>query len=200
MPTRIPGFAVEQIAWEIERTLLESYDDARMAVDRAAVAMDQERADLRGVAYVPIVTEPVPAENIHVGYLPSFVREDDHVGNYPLVAIEPTRVGPDAEDARQDQQDVFLDMVTIHVGAKASPAEGEDVVYRRTVRMAEAVFYLVRTNTRLTRILRGMSNPMQGLLSEPWKYPAEDGHGEEWWFRVCGQEYQVKNYSPPEGV
>lgn len=198
-PVRSTGFAIEQIVWEIERILLASYDDARMVIDAAAVAMDQERADLRGVAYVPIVTEPVPAENIHPGQLPSFVREDDRLTNYPLIAIEPTRVAPDAEDARQDQQNVHLDFVTIHVGAKASPEEAEDVVYRRTVRMAEAIYWLVRNNPRLHHILKGVSNPMTGLLSEPWRYPAIDGHGDEWWFRVCGQEFQIKNYSAPEG-
>ena len=71
-----------------------------------------------------------------------------------------------------------------------------DISYRRAMRMAEAVHRVMTIgDNKLRQITSGVAGPMLVERSEPWLFPAEDGHGEDWVWRAVMHQYQIRNYS-----
>jgi hypothetical protein len=209
-PARVVGFGSETVINRIEAVLLDAYDEALVAIDQRQAPEDEARALLRDIPYVPVITPAVPAENIHPGYLPSFIQTADEYRFYPLVAIVPDTIMKDPENVMQDQQNVFANAITIHVLSRNDDAIPEDdplaamaaqgLVERRVVRMAEAMRLLVRTDARLRMIFGSDADPIMQRIAEPWKFPVEDRRGQDYMFCAVGMEFSVKNYSPPEEV
>lgn len=193
------GFGVEEVVDDIEIVLTAKLNDALDGINQRLAARDQARAVRRGVAYVPFVVQPIVPSHFHTGSIPAFVQDHDREDNYPLIAIVPGRVSPAAESGSQDQYDIFQDFVSIHAFALASPAEGgieamAEHSFRRAVRYAEAIYKVMREDAKLSRLIRGLSNPMQALISEPWLFPVGEGEtGEDWCWQAAGTEYQIKN-------
>jgi len=194
MPAIIEGLGSELIVDEIFLVMREQLNDAIVYVADGMATHDQMFADRSGADYEPIVVEEVPFDNFHIGDIPSFVQTDDRVANYPMCVVMPGITVPDAENASADQYDILDTQVQIHVFARANPVEGPVVAYRRSTRMAEAVHRVVKT-TALWHLVAGVSGPMLVTRSEPWFFPAEDGHGEDWCWRAVMHQYQIKNYS-----
>lgn len=199
MPSLYRGFGVEEVVDDIEIVLTEKLNDAILAVNARLDDRDQARAARRGVEYVPLEVQPIDADHFHTGSIPAFVQTADRSAYYPLIAIVPGRIAPAPESASTDQYDVFQDFVSIHAFALASPEVGgietmAETSYRRAVRYAEAIYKVMREDRQLSALLRGLSNPMQALISEPWLFPEEEGDvGKDWCWQAAGTEYQIKN-------
>jgi hypothetical protein len=199
MPTMYKGFGVEEVVDDLEIVLTEQLNDAILVVSERLAARDEARAIRRGIPYVPLEVPTIPPANFHTGSIPAFVQQSDRAAQYPMVAIVPGRVAPAAESASMDQYDIFQDFVSVHAFALASPAEGgvenmTENAYRRAVRYAEAIYYVMRTDRKMRSLLSGLSNPMQALISEPWLFPEGEGEiGEDWCWQAAGTEYQIKN-------
>lgn len=203
MPTILEGIGTERLVDEVFLIMLEKFNDALLVQQARGELLDAERAVRLGFALPPVVLDPVSADpregfpygNFHVGSIPSFVQTDDRVSNYPCLVVMPGRTTPDAEDSVMDHYSVLSNALVFHCFAKASPAEGTEISYRRAQRMAEAVNTVVGVDNNLHRIASGISGPTLVDRSEPWLFPAEDGHGEDWSWVAVMTQYQVKNYS-----
>lgn len=194
MPVLIEGLGSELIVDEIFLVMREQLNDAIDYISRGMIENDQTFARRVERQYQELVVEHVPDDNFYIGDIPSFVQTEDRVVNYPMIVVMPGVTIPDAENSSMDQMDVYNTGVQIHVFARANPVEGPEVAYRRSTRMAEAVHHVVKTTT-LWHVVAGVSGPQLVTRSEPWFFPAEDGHGEDWCWRAVMHQYQVKNYS-----
>ena len=106
---------------------------------------------------------------------------------------------------RNDHLNVFRNGFTVHCLAKAAP-EGDvnntgvdaasDVVFRRAVRMGEAVHLVLYQDPTTNRMISGASNPMRGQQSLPWTYQ-RNGIGPNIWFQAVGTSYTIKSYNSP---
>ena len=201
MPSILMGLGAEEIVDEAFLVVRESLNDAIAAQKTRWDDMDKTRATRMGSVWSQLVVEEVPADNFHIGSIPSFVQTDDRVAHYPMVVVTPGRTIPDGEDARMDHYSVYQNAVSFHSFARANPEEGAEVAYRRAMRMAEAVHRVVHLERGLRQLVAGVSGPILVDRSEPWFFPAEDGHGEDWCWMAVMHQYQVKNYSHmPEEV
>jgi hypothetical protein len=201
MPSVLEGLGTEAVVDEIFLVLRERLNDAIAYQQARWDAHDQARATRLGVGWEQLLIEPVEPDNFHSGVLPSFIMEDDRVEAYPLVAVTPGTTIPDAENVTFDQIDVYNNAVVVHAFGRGNPTEGAEVAYRRSMRMAEAVHQIIHTDRSLKKIIKGVSAPQLVNRSEPWKFPAGDGHGEDWVWMAVAHQYQVKNYSqPPQEV
>jgi hypothetical protein len=198
MPAVYEGMGIEQLVDAIDIVLRDKFAAALSYQQAKGDAHDQQRAAALGVAWVPIVLDPVPATNFHAGSLPSFIQSDDREERYPLVATVPARIAPDPEDLLMDQMGVVQNFLSVHCFAKAADP---NTSWRKSMRMAEAVYQIVTTDRRISGKIQ-RKTPNNVLLSEPWLFYANgEDHGKELWWFAIGQEFQVKNYiKPPEGV
>ena len=118
---------------------------------------------------------------------------------------------PDAEDIRLDHMDVFRSGFTVHCLAKAAKEpipQGDfsgvnidaasDIVFRRAVRMGEAVHLVLHSDPGASRLISGSSNPTRGQQSLPWTYQ-HNGVGPNFWFQAVGTSYAIKSYTGPYG-
>ena len=114
---------------------------------------------------------------------------------------------PEAEDIRMDQMSVFRSGFTVHCLVKSEPQgtlEGvsvdgaSDIVFRRAVRMGEAVHLVLHSDPDTSRMLSGSSNPTRGQQSLPWTYQ-HNGVGANFWFQAVGTSYTIKSYTGPYG-
>jgi hypothetical protein len=203
MPTILEGLGSERLVDEVFLVMVEQFNDALAQQQARGDQLDQERAARLGITLPTITLEPVnanpnvgfPYGNFHVGSIPSFIQTDDRVVNYPCLVVMPGRTTPSAEDARMDHYSVFSNLLVFHSFAKASPDEGTEFAYRRAQRMAEAVHMVVNGDPHIRRIVQGVSGPTLVERSEPWLFPSEDGHGDDWSWVAVMTQYQVNNYS-----
>ena len=203
MPTILEGIGTERLVDEVFLVVVETFNDALVTQQARGEQLDAERATRMGFALPPVALDPVDAEpregfpygNFHVGSIPSFIQTDDRVVNYPCVIVMPGRTTVDAEDALMDDYSVLSNALVFHSFARSSPAEGTEVAYRRAQRMAEAVHTVIAVDNKLRRIVSGVSGPTLIERSEPWLFPAEDGHGDDWSWVAVMTQYQVRNYS-----
>jgi hypothetical protein len=197
----------EDILDVIESAIILNVNDALISVYAKRVEADQQRAALRGEVYVPYEYEEVPANHVFTGNFPSAVLEEVGPEAYPYIAITPEDYIPDTEDAMQDHRDVYRSGITVHCLAKSEP-QGDvndtgvdyaaDIVFRRAVRMSEAVFLVFHTDSSVMRLIAGASNPMRGQHSLPWTYQ-HHGVGPNFWFQAVGTSYVIKSYTSNYG-
>lgn len=195
MPTYYQGLGTEDVVDDVYVVFRQRFNDALAVQQTIGDERDATRAEILGEAPVLIELESVPDANFHAGSIPSFVQTSDKASDYPMVVVKPNRTNPDPEDARQDNFNVYVSALEIHSFARARPNEGATVAYRRAMRMAEAAHQVVRTDAAIKRKLSGVSGPVLVDRSEPWMFPAEDGHGEDWCWMAVMHLYQVRNYS-----
>jgi hypothetical protein len=146
------------------------------------------------VPYIPLTYDDIPPDHFHTGNFPSLVLEEVPEEAYPYIVLTVEDYIPDIEDARQDHLNVFRENLVIHCLAHATPEEGSEVVFRRAVRMAEAVYLCFASDPTMQSALSGISNPTRGQHSIPWTYQFK-GRGENHWFQAVGTSYAIKNYS-----
>jgi len=202
VPTILEGLGTEEVLDEVFNVMYLHFNDELAVQQDVGNQLDADRATLLGVGVPTVELEPVdstpkdgfPYGNFHIGSIPSFVQTEDRVANYPMLVVAPGRTIPDPENVMTDQYDVFQNGVSIHCFARASLEQGVEMVYRRVMRMAEAVHNVVNS-TSLRRIVAGTSGPILVDRSEPWRFPHEDGHGDDWYWMAVMHQYQVKNYS-----
>jgi hypothetical protein len=203
MPTLLEGIGTERLVDEVFLIMLEKFNDALVVQQERGDQLEAKRSTRLGVTLPPTTLDPVDANprvdfpygNFHVGSIPSFIQTDDRVVNFPCLVVMPGRTTADAEDAIMDNYSVLSNALVFHSFSKASPAEGAEIAYRRAQRMAEAVHTVVSVDNSLHRVVSGVSGPVLVERSEPWLFPAEDGHGDDWCWVAVMTQYQVKNYS-----
>lgn len=169
---------------------------------------DMARAVLRGEEYVPLAYEEVSPAHVWIGNFPSTVLEEVGPESYPYVAVTTEDYSPDAEDIRLDHTSAYRNGFTVHCLAKAAPESNNntgtdesvtidpasDVVFRRAVRMSEAIFLALASNDQTARLISGFSNPVRGQHSLPWTYQHK-GRGLNFWFQAVGTSYAIKSYT-----
>ena len=193
----------------IEAVIITDVNDCLEVVYERRVAPDQARAELRGEPYVPLEYEEVPPSHVWVGNFPSMVLEEVGPESYPYIAVTTEDYTPDGENPRLDQMNVYLIGFTVHCLAKAIPESeynsgidndphpidpASDHVFRRAVRMSEAVFLALGSNAKTARLISGVSNPLRGQPSLPWTYQHK-GRGTNFWFQAVGTSYAIKAYT-----
>lgn len=197
----------EDILDVIETAVILNINDALASVYDKRVEADQKRAEMRGEVFVPFEFEEVPASHVFTGNFPSLALEEVGPDAYPYIAITPEDYIPDTEDAMQDHRDVFRSGLTVHCLAKSEPQGdvngtgidyGSEIVFRRAVRMSEAVYLVLNTDPNAARLIAGASNPMRGQHSLPWTYQ-HDGVGPNFWFQAVGTSYVIKSYTSSYG-
>jgi len=185
---------VEETLDEIEGILIRDVNDALEQVYARREAADQERALRRNIPYVPIEFDPVPPEHFHTGNFPSVALNEVPKESYPYIVLTIEDYAPDPSDAMDDHKNIYRDALVVHCLAQASNEEGSEVVFRRSVRMSEAVFISLASERTLQSRLFGLSNPVRGQQSIPWTALYE-GHGEKWWFQASGTHYAMRSYT-----
>jgi len=187
----------------IESALIRDINEALAVVYERREAADIARAELRGEPYEPLEWEEVPPSHIYVGNFPSTVLEEVGPDAYPYVAVTVDDYTPDAEYASQDHRSVYRNGFTVHCLAKSAPQgdvngvgidHASDIVFRRAVRMGEAVHLVLNRDPATCRIISGSPNPMRGQHSLPWTYQHQ-GRGPTFWFQAVGTSYAIKSYT-----
>jgi len=156
--------------------------------------LDKALAEARGIDFEPLTYDEVPRHHVHIGNFPSLAFDEVAPEEYPYIALTLEDYSPDPEDPSQDHMNVFRDGIVVHCLSQASEHEGAEVVFRRSCRMAEAVFIVLASNSETQRMFSGLSNPIRGRPSIPWRYQ-KDGYGENGWFQAIGTQYQIKSYT-----
>jgi hypothetical protein len=185
---------LEELVDDVEEVLLRDINDALATVYERRALADEARALRRGVGYVPLTYDEVPSDHFHVGNFPRLSYEEVDYEAYPYIVLTVEDYVPDPEDATQDHRNVYRDALVVHCLAASSSEEGGEVVWRRAVRMGEAVFLALASDPMMQRRLSGVSNPVRGQHSIPWTHKRK-GRGEVFWFQAVGTHYAIKNYT-----
>lgn len=193
-PVLSQSTGVEEALDEIEVVLIRDINPALDEVYSRRVQSDKDRAERRQIPYVAIEYEEVPPSHFHTGNFPSLVLEEVPKDAYPYVVLTIDDYTADPADAQNDHMNVYRDAVVVHCLAKASPQEGSEVVFRRAVRMGEAVFLALASDSSMQKRLGGLSNPLRGQPSIPWTYQ-DKGRGKDWWYQAVGTSYAIRTYT-----
>ncbi|HWI67538.1 MAG TPA: hypothetical protein VNS88_04095 [Nitrospiraceae bacterium] len=201
------AIGTEELLDIIESAIIRDINDALAAVYERREAGDVARAELRGEEYTPLTYEEIPPSHVYVGNFPSLVLEEVGPEAYPYIAVTPEDYMPEAEDIRLDQRHVFRSGFTVHCLVKSEPQGNlagvnidgaSDIVFRRAVRMGEAVHLVLHSDPSTSRLISGSSNPTRGQQSLPWTYQ-HNGVGANFWFQAVGTSYAIKSYTGPYG-
>ena len=196
MPLRVhQSLGGETLLDDIEIALISEINAALQTVYMALEARDQERAIRRGIPYVEMEPVDIPPDHFHVGNFPRQVLEDVPAEMYPYVVLAVEDMLPDTENASQDHVSVFRQALAVHSLASATDDEGSEIVYRRALRMGEAVHLVLSTNPMCTRLLKGLPNPTRGQASIPWTYRTQGRNNNRNWYQAVGLTYAIKIYT-----
>lgn len=185
---------VEELLDVVETILIRDINDALDEVYARREEADIARATRRQQEYVPVSFEYVVPDHFHTGNFPSLVLEEIPPDDYPFIVLTIEDFVPDAEDIAQDHLSVYRDALVVHCLAKSTDEEGAEVVFRRAVRMGEAVFVTLASATELRRALAQFSNPTRGQHSIPWT-SQHKGRGADSWYQSVGMSYAIKSYT-----
>lgn len=188
------SLGTEELLDTVEATLQRDINDTLAAIYVRKAVADEARAARRGVTYAPLTVHEIPIENYHTGNFPSLALEEVPYEEYPYIVMTIEDYAPDAEDSRQDHLDVFRQSLAVHTLAYATEEEGAEVVFRRAVRMSEAVYWTFVNDPVMHRFLSGLSNPTRGQHSIPWTNQKK-GRGANYWYQAVGTSYAIKTYT-----
>jgi hypothetical protein len=180
---------------DIEIALAADINEALQAVYDHLVPRDEARALRRGIPYVPLEPVDIPVDHFHVGNFPRMVLEEVPEEMYPYVVLAIEDAIPDAESGSQDHVSVFRQALAVHSLASATNEEGSEIVYRRALRMGEAVHLVMSNNPTCKRFLKGMANPTRGQSSIPWTYRTNGRNQNRNWYMAVGLTYAIKIYT-----
>lgn len=182
----------EELLDVVEEVLIRDINDALAQVYERNVERDEARAVRRGVEYVALTYDEVPPDHFYTGNFPSLVLEEIPYDSYPYIVLTIEEYAPSAEDLLMDQINVFRENLVVHCLAKANPEEGSEIVFRRAIRMGEAVYLTLASEPTLRSALAAFSNPQRGQHSIPWTAPHK-GRGEDYWYQAVGTTYSLRN-------
>jgi hypothetical protein len=201
MPLRVDqstgtqALGTEGMLDDIEIALQAEINEALQAVYDYLEPRDQQRAIRRGTPYTPLEPVDIPVDHFHVGNFPRMVLEEVPGEMYPYVVLAIEDAVPDTEYGSQDHISVFRQALAVHSLAEATEEEGSEVVYRRALRMGEAVHLVMSTNQVCRRLLKGMPNPTRGQSSIPWTYRTNGRNQNRAWYQAVGLTYAIKIYT-----
>jgi len=182
----------EELLDVVEEVLIRDIDSALAEVYERMVESDMARAERRQVEYIPMTYDQVPPSHFHTGNFPSLVLNEVPKDAYPFIVLTIEEYAPSAIDSDMDQVNVYREALVIHCLAKANPEEGSEVVFRRAIRMGEAVYLSLASEPSLRTALAAFVNPVRSQPSIPWT-AQEDGHGEDFWYQAVGTTYGLTN-------
>lgn len=182
----------EELLDVVEEVLTRDINDALAQVYERNVERDEARAARRGVEYVALTYDDVPPDHFHTGNFPSLVLEEVPRDAYPYIVLTIEEYAPSPEDLLMDQINVFRENLVVHCLVKADPDEGSEIVFRRAIRMGEAVYLVLASEPSLRSALTAFSNPQRGQHSIPWTAPHK-GRGEDYWYQAVGTTYALRN-------
>jgi putative lipoic acid-binding regulatory protein len=195
MPVVMTGIGAESILEQVEIALMADINDALEVVYTSLEDQDTARALRRGIEYTPITWDPVPPDHFHVGNFPRQVLSEVPAEFYPYIVLAVEDMVPDAESANLDHTAAFRQALVVHSLASATNDEGSEIVYRRALRMGEAV-HMVLVNNKTTRnMLKGIVNPTRGQSSVPWTYRENGRNENRAWYQAVGISYMIKFYT-----
>jgi hypothetical protein len=175
---------------EINATLQAVYDFLEPRDNARHIRRGLDPAD-----YVPMEPVDIPVDHFHVGNFPRMVLEEVPGEMYPYIVLAIEDAMPDSESASQDHMTVFRQVLAVHSLASATEEEGSEIVYRRALRMGEAVHLVLSTNPTCKRLLKGMPNPTRGQSSIPWTYRTGGRNQNRNWYQAVGLTYAIKIYT-----
>jgi hypothetical protein len=191
--THSKSTGVEELLDQVETVLIRDINPALAEVYARREQSDIDRAERRSLPYIPMEYDEVPADHFHIGNFPSLALDEVPHDSYPYVVLTVEDLVPDAENSFQDQRNIYRESLSVHCLAKSSFEEGVDIVFRRAVRMGEAVFISLMSERTLRSNL-ALPNPARGRYSIPWDDSAQ-GHGDTFWFQACGLSFAIKSYT-----
>jgi hypothetical protein len=180
---------------DIEIALQAEINEALQAVYDFLAPRDEARALRRGVPYVPLEPVDIPVDHFHVGNFPRMVLEEVPEEMYPYIVLAIEDATPDAESGQQDHMNVFRQALAVHSLAAATADEGSEIVYRRALRMGEAVHLVLSSNKTTAKLLKGVPNPTRGQSSIPWTYRTQGRNNNRAWYQAVGLSYAIKIYT-----
>ncbi len=182
----------EELLDVVEEVLIRDINDALAEVYERNAERDMSRAERRQLEYVPLTYDQVPPSHFHTGNFPSLALEEVPKDAYPYVVLTIEEYVPSAVDSMMDQVNVFREALVIHCLAKANQEEGSEIVFRRAIRMGEAVYLTLASDPTLRSALAAFVNPVRSQPSIPWT--AQDGgRGPDYWYQAVGTTYGLTN-------
>lgn len=187
------SLGVEDFLDDVKTVVIRDINDALKAIYERRSELDKANAVKWGVEYVPLEYDEVDPANVFVANFPRKSLEEVEKETYPYIVLTVEDYAPDPEDSRNDQVNVYRDGLSVHCLAQASVDEGSEVVFRRAIRMAEAVYVVLMSDSVMKRRLSSVSNPQRGTPSVPFTHKFK-GRGDDFWFQAYGTFYAVKTY------
>lgn len=189
------GLGAEEFLDDIEAVLNEGINSNLAVVYERMEQRDRARAMRRGLEYEPLEYDELDPDHFHVGWFPRLSLEEVPLVLYPYIVLAIEDMAPDPESARQDHMRVFRQALAIHSLASATEEEGSEAVYRRAIRMAEAVDLTLTSHPMTGRLLSGLPNPVRGQSSIPFTYREKGRVDQKNWFQSVGLSYAIKIYT-----
>src|SRR4051812_44827220 len=93
---------IEELLDEFEIVLMRDINGALEEVYARREQSDMDRAERRGVAYVPLTYSDVPPEHFHTGNFPSLALEEVPPEAYPYIVLMIEDYTADPEGAMND--------------------------------------------------------------------------------------------------
>lgn len=178
----------------IQRTaFLILFDQLNGAVDQINTFMatdDEELDNHLGRPYVPTVIELIEAGNFYEGHRPSLI--DAAVEKYPNCSVWGVRTVPAPESSTLDQISISQTLLYIELMARSSPEEGEGIVNRRLLRMAEGVNLCVMSNPTLRGLVNGRESDPTVNVSEVFTRKERTAYGPHWFWQGARVEFTVR--------
>jgi hypothetical protein len=194
LPVWQASTGTEELLDVVEEVLVRDINEALETVFARREEADIARATMRGVEYIPITYDQVPPNHFHTGNFPSLVLEEIPPDDYPYIVLTIEEYAPTPESNQMDHMNIYREALVVHCLAKADPDEVDpaELVFRRAIRMGEAVFLALASDMSLRSALSAFDNPVRGQHSIPWTAP-HNGHGPDYWYQSVGTSYALRN-------
>lgn len=195
---------IERIAREISVILINNINAELLVEDAKWNTLDSDLAVLRGVPYVPCVSNPVSAKNIHVGHKPSLIKAP--VENYPNISVmsyavnnspfSPIDQGEinsvttfietmvlDGPYPKEDSSDYFIE-------------KAEELVNRKIQRMVEAIHSVIFTRPTLNGLVLGIQKPPRVVITECLiRHETTMDNNNDYYWQMARLEYNINKDS-----
>jgi hypothetical protein len=185
-----PTFGLELVSRAAFEVLYASVN-AEIAVQASTWApSDVAFANARGVAYSPVVLEPIESENFFEGHHPSLL--DGLAPQYPNLTVMANEAQPRTEAF--DQTSSYDIELVVELMVKA---DTEDLVSPRIRRTADAVNNVLSRDRTLKGVTFESTTPPRLMITDVMAGREERGDRRQrrWWWSGARLEYAFARYS-----
>lgn len=195
------GIGHERITREMLIVMVDNLNTQLGVEDAKWTTLDAELAQKLEIEYVPCLSNKVEKPNFYFGHRPSLIEAP--VISYPNVSVYTNRTVASADQG--DHMEGFQISVGIEAMCIAGPyqqlhsgfmREGEDLVNKRTQRMAESIHAVVLANRTLTGLVAPIGTPPRVDFSEVFtRNEGIGGQGAMYYWQMVRLEYFVNKVS-----